>query len=150
MNKNPILFAAIIGNVVVALVLCVIAGRNGETVRHLNDRIERLEEAPAAHSHEHAEPRSPQWPKVRAAYIAKHPLCECCGEDGKTTGGLEAHHCQSFHEHPELELDPTNLIALCRRCHLLIGHLADFKRTNAHVREDAALIRKHIEETKHE
>jgi hypothetical protein len=42
---------------------------------------------------------------------------------------VAVHHVESFHEHPELELDPTNLISLCegpiKRHHLKVGHTVD-------------------------
>jgi hypothetical protein len=80
--------------------------------------------------------RSGQWPKVRAEYLEKHPACECCG----TKKDLEVHHCLPFHEDESLELDEKNLITLCRRCHLLVGHLDSWKSWNEHVRKDAALF----------
>ena len=84
--------------------------------------------------------RSPRWRAVRKAFIQAHPTCAKCG--GGRLLRLEAHHVIPFHEAPELELDPANLITLCRRLrgghHLSIGHLGDWTRSNAHVREDAA------------
>src|SRR5690242_4959568 len=74
--------------------------------------------APSAH-----EPsRSGKWPKVRAEYLEKHPVCEACGSDQD----LQVHHVLQFRTHPERELDPTNLITLCgpggHNCHIRIGH----------------------------
>ena len=40
--------------------------------------------------------RSLLWPKVRAAYIKSHPVCELCGS-GKD---LNVHHIKPFHLHP--------------------------------------------------
>jgi len=79
--------------------------------------------------------RSRGWRKVRKAHIKKHPYCEVCG----SKKGVEVHHVEDFSEHPELELDPNNLISLCRkrRCHLLFGHLNNFKSINPKVRDDA-------------
>lgn len=48
-----------------------------------------------------------------------------------------------FHEAPELELEPSNLMTLCERkkyginCHLLVGHLGDYRRINPDVHGDA-------------
>ncbi len=46
-----------------------------------------------------------------------------------------------FHLHPNLELDPRNLITLCelpgRDHHLLIGHLDEWESYNVNVRDDA-------------
>jgi hypothetical protein len=50
-----------------------------------------------------------------------HPACEACG----TTAELNVHHIKPFHIYPELELDHTNLITLCRVHHFTIGHDSD-------------------------
>jgi 5-methylcytosine-specific restriction enzyme A len=82
--------------------------------------------------------RSREWPKVRKAYLKEHPKCFVC----LGTKKLNVHHCQVFHLHPELELDPKNLITLCENdkgginCHLAFGHLGSFKSWNENVRED--------------
>ena len=83
--------------------------------------------------------RNAKWPSVRKEHLKKHSKCACCGGKKK----LEVHHVKPFHLHPELELDPTNLITLCENkgdginCHLLIGHLGNFKSLNVSVRDDA-------------
>jgi predicted TIM-barrel fold metal-dependent hydrolase len=62
-----------------------------------------------------------------------------CGGNVK----LEVHHIKPFHLHPALELDPTNLATLCEavkdgvNCHLLFGHLGNFKSFNTEVLGDA-------------
>lgn len=90
----------------------------------------------------HAEARSPGWKKVRDAAVKANPECAACGRKEN----LEAHHCEPFHKRPELELDPANLIVLCRDCHGLLGHLRSWKSWNTTVREDAAMLRKRIKE----
>ena len=95
-----------------------------------------------------ASPRSRQWPKVRAAYLAKHPKCEACG--GRE--GLQVHHVlpvrAAGNEDADgdgitNELDPDNLVTLCTggtlNCHLWIGHAGNFKTYNPCVREDAPM-----------
>ena len=63
----------------------------------------------------------------------------CCGRRF-----LIAHHIVPFHLAPDLELDPTNLLALCEakrygiNCHLLVGHLGNFLRSNPFVVANAA------------
>lgn len=85
--------------------------------------------------------RSTQWPRVRATHIAAHPTCIVCGG----TAGVQVHHVRPFHIHPELELDPANLVTLCTangtlNCHVRFGHLDNFKdKWNPAIREDAAL-----------
>ena len=82
--------------------------------------------------------RSGHWPKVRAAHLALHPACEVCGD----TKRVNVHHKLPFHLHPELELDPENLITLCEdehfvNCHLFVGHLGNFRGYNPDVVNDA-------------
>lgn len=91
--------------------------------------------------------RSGKWPTVRKAHLAKNPSCEVCGGTKK----IEVHHIKPFHLHPELELDPSNLISLCEgasdvNCHLLFGHLGNFKSLNKNVVEDSAEWNKKIKD----
>ena len=81
-------------------------------------------------------PRSPQWGRVRAEHLERFPSCAACG----TAKDLDVHHVQCFSRHPQLELDPDNLITLCswRNCHVRIGHSFLWSATNPHVVEDAA------------
>ncbi len=83
--------------------------------------------------------RSGHWPTIRKHHLEAHPVCEVCGGSVK----LEVHHRVPFHFHPELELDPTNLITLCEankdgvNCHLFVGHLGNYKSFNVEVESDA-------------
>ncbi|WP_019573376.1 HNH endonuclease [Curvibacter lanceolatus] len=83
--------------------------------------------------------RSSHWPTVRKQHLAMNPVCAVCGGTEK----LDVHHIRPFHLHPDLELNPDNLITLCEalkggaNCHLLFGHLGNFKSFNTQVREDA-------------
>jgi len=91
--------------------------------------------------------RSNHWSTVRKAHLKKHPACAVCEA---TTGHIEVHHIHPFHSHPELELDPSNLITLCENlkdgvsCHLLIGHLGSFKSFNPDVVMDSKKWREKI------
>ena len=82
--------------------------------------------------------RSNMWPKVRLEHLKTHPTCELCNGNKK----VEVHHIHEFHNFPDLELDPTNLITLCENksdgvsCHLLFGHLGCFRSINPTVVED--------------
>ena len=82
--------------------------------------------------------RSPRWGKVRKEHLKNNPTCALCGGMRK----LEVHHIKPFHVHPELELDPDNLLTLCEDkgdgvyCHLFFGHLGSYKSINVTVRED--------------
>jgi 5-methylcytosine-specific restriction protein A len=83
--------------------------------------------------------RSSHWPTVRKQHLALHPTCELCGGSDK----LEVHHVHPFHLHPELELDPSNLVTLCEAnkggisCHIAFGHLGNFKSWNVEVIKNA-------------
>jgi 5-methylcytosine-specific restriction endonuclease McrA len=87
-------------------------------------------------------PRSGQWPRVRREHLAVQPVCQACGRAKE----LEVHHVRPYHEHPELELDPCNLITLCGDpCHIVHGHLMSWTRTNATVVEDCKAYRAKLE-----
>lgn len=85
------------------------------------------------------ERRDPQWQKVRNIHLRAHPFCAVC----KSTTKLEVHHINPFHLYPEQELDPNNLITLCETathgvvCHLLVGHLGNYRSFNDNVVADA-------------
>jgi hypothetical protein len=87
--------------------------------------------------------RSTEWPKVRAAVLRHNPNCAACGSDRE----MNVHHIEPYHTAPELELDRTNLIPLCRTCHFFLGHdpdgpdgpqKPDWKKANPNVKRDAA------------
>lgn len=80
--------------------------------------------------------RSPRWRTVRDEHLKLNPMCFACG----TQKSLQVHHVKPFHLHPELELDPRNLITLCmdtNECHLELGHGDSWKYYNQHVVEDS-------------
>ncbi len=81
--------------------------------------------------------RSPQWPQVQKAFIKEHPTCAVCDKKGTLLNPLNVHHQHPFHVHPELELDPENLITLCRIHHLWWGHLGNWASWNDSVQSDA-------------
>jgi 5-methylcytosine-specific restriction endonuclease McrA len=77
--------------------------------------------------------RSKEWFNVRKIHLAWFPACAACNSRDK----LEVHHVVPFHINPELELAADNLITLCAHCHLVIGHLRDYKIYNDNVVRDA-------------
>lgn len=80
--------------------------------------------------------RSSKWTEVRKQHLKEYPSCIACGRDKK----LEVHHKTPVHISPELELDPSNLVTLCADpCHLLFGHLMNFKSYNKSVIEDCSV-----------
>lgn len=85
--------------------------------------------------------RSPRWPMVRSAWLSLNPMCAVCGSRSK----LEVHHKEPFHLRPELELALTNLVTLCEsrrfiNCHLMVGHLGNYKSFNPDVVAHASLL----------
>jgi hypothetical protein len=91
--------------------------------------------------------RSSHWPAVERAHIAQFPKCACCG----TEKDRQVHHVKPFHNHPHLELDPNNLITLCRVHHFWWGHLGSwFSWNKSIVRDAAAFLRKVIHRPKSE
>lgn len=85
--------------------------------------------------------RSTKWTQVRKKFLKSNPNCAVCGSVKK----LEVHHKKPFHQHPGLELSESNLITLCESkkngvtCHLLFGHLGNYKSINTHVDEDVKM-----------
>jgi len=76
--------------------------------------------------------RSPQWSSVRNEHIKNQPICQAC----LRKKDLEVHHIIPYHIDPNQELNPQNLITLCSDCHLLFGHLMDYKSWNENVVKD--------------
>jgi hypothetical protein len=81
--------------------------------------------------------RSPKWGEVRKAFLALHPRCSVCGTKGGFLKANEIHHKMPFHLDASLELNPSNLICLCRPHHYLAGHLMSWSSFNADVEKDA-------------
>lgn len=117
--------------------------------------IERWHAIPPEPSHQQAErvddesgvgARSSKWPAVRAAFVKQNPRCAACG----SVEELNVHHVQPYWSHPQLELEPENLITLCRWHHWTVGHdpdgkgpqKPDWQKSNAMVRRDAATLLK--------
>jgi len=85
--------------------------------------------------------RSRAWKTVRAHYLKANPKCAVC----ESTKSLEIHHILPFHIAPDKELDPANLMTLCENkkyginCHLLIGHLGNYRRVNLQCQIDVVV-----------
>lgn len=96
-------------------------------LRQLWDRLQQwLELGPYARSF--GALRSSAWPRTRATHLLKEPRCRVCGGNDRIT----VHHIRPFHLHPELELDPANLITLCEGAgngnhHLIFGHWGNYR-----------------------
>ena len=77
--------------------------------------------------------RSSGWAKVERQKLASSPTCAVCDTDED----LNVHHIRPFYLFPELELELSNLITLCRDHHFLFGHLGSWKSYNIDVVSDA-------------
>lgn len=58
------------------------------------------------------------WREVRERYVAAHPLCERCLQDGRLTPVEEVHHIKPVSQGGTN--DPSNLMSLCQSCHTKI------------------------------
>lgn len=79
--------------------------------------------------------RHKDWPMFRYLILGKRPRCAYCG----TTKKVELHHIEPYHEAPERELDPANVIPLCEsisNCHLTQGHLGNYMQANPTIKND--------------
>lgn len=56
------------------------------------------------------DPRVKQW---REAVIKRDKVCKCCGGEKH----LEAHHICSWKDYPDMRIDITNGVTLCKLCH---------------------------------
>ena len=85
--------------------------------------------------------RSPEWKTVRKLHLEREGCCcQACNKNSK----LEVHHIIPVHINRTLELDPSNLITLCYRCHLVFGHLSDYKSWNENVVKDSSDYSKQV------
>jgi len=90
--------------------------------------------------------RRTAWRLIRNEYIKNHPVCAVC----ECKKNLEVHHIIPIHIAPDLELEMLNLVTLCTskkyglNCHLLIGHLGNFRRINPDVHNDIILWNRKI------
>jgi 5-methylcytosine-specific restriction endonuclease McrA len=115
--------------------------RRRATTQRRKSRAWRI--LPRQHDHgariarQHGRERSPEWSRVAREHLQRQPACVACGYKKN----LQVHHIKPFHLHPQMELDPDNLITLCaargREHHLLLGHLDEWSSYNEHIRADA-------------
>lgn len=82
--------------------------------------------------------RSGAWEKLRNEVVKKNPWCKVCGKNKN----LQLHHVRPFHLYPEFELTEENLRVLCQPCHLVWGHLGDWKSFNLDLDKDVERIAK--------
>lgn len=79
------------------------------------------------------------WQKCRRLFLERvGRRCVCC--DSKKH--IEVHHKLPRHIRPDLTVNMTNLIALCKRCHFAIGHLNSYFTYNEAVAEVCWFVRR--------
>lgn len=61
--------------------------------------------------------KSGPWRRLRAAFLAEHPLCVDCRKTGRLTPAEHVHHLLERKDRPDLALEWDNLQALCPPCH---------------------------------
>ena len=80
------------------------------------------------------------WQKCKREFYKLVPKkCACCGSKKK----IEVHHIKPRHLFPLLALVLSNLIALCKGCHLRIGHLGSYHTYNETVQDCCEYVMKH-------
>jgi hypothetical protein len=83
--------------------------------------------------------RAHAWRIVRKAHLEKEPCCQACGR----TKNLIVHHVIPVSFDPKRELDPDNLLTLCKNpCHIVFGHYMDYHCCNLQVRKMVAEYRR--------
>ena len=60
--------------------------------------------------------QSMEWKRFRRVYIATHPLCVKCYQDGRTVSASVVDHITPINDGGE-RFDEANLQPLCARCH---------------------------------
>ncbi len=82
--------------------------------------------------------RDGSWRLTRTQFIDRFSVCECCGSIKE----LNVHHTFPVRWFPEFELNPYNLITLCRKHHFYYGHLGNWKKWNPEIWRMAQLFQK--------
>ena len=62
---------------------------------------------------------SSEWKRIRARFLAAHPLCEQCRKEGRLTKATEVHHILPLRRGGTH--DESNLMPLCKPCHSRIS-----------------------------
>jgi len=80
--------------------------------------------------------RHKDWGKLRKCHISVFPRCAVCNKKGFIRAN-DVHHIIPVSVDSFKEMDMDNLITLCRKHHLLFGHLNYWRSWNKNVVEDA-------------
>lgn len=57
------------------------------------------------------------WERFRISFLASNPLCRDCESRGVVKATTDLHHVRKVRDHPQLRLDPSNILPLCHECH---------------------------------
>lgn len=68
--------------------------------------------------------KTSRWQRLRAAYLAEHPLCEWCLEAEIVTEATEVHHTKAHKGDLDLFWNGP-FVATCKPCHSSRGQLED-------------------------
>ena len=80
--------------------------------------------------------RSSKCKTVRDKYAKEHPRCVFCNKTG-----IDVHHIHPVDLFPRRELDPDNLVSLCRVHHFIYGHGGNWEGYNPDVLIDREIWR---------
>lgn len=83
--------------------------------------------------------RSSEWSRASKAHRVEQPLCEFGMHNPTMLNPLNTHHIKDFSTYPELEMEKSNWINLCRFHHLYHAHLGAWRSICPTVREDARI-----------
>jgi len=59
-----------------------------------------------------------QWTQLSSRIRRIEPLCRRCNKAGRTRPAIECHHIVPIAEAPERRLDASNIMPVCRPCHV--------------------------------
>jgi 5-methylcytosine-specific restriction protein A len=57
------------------------------------------------------------WQRLRLMVLAAEPLCRHCAAAGRATTATEVHHVIPIRDRPDMRLNRSNLVPLCKPCH---------------------------------
>ena len=69
--------------------------------------------------------QSHAWTVLSREKRSRDPLCERCKWKGRVEAATEVHHIRPVRTHPQLAMNPNNLMSLCDRCHRAVERGCD-------------------------
>lgn len=80
--------------------------------------------------------RDSGWSDLAIGWLKDYPGCAACGRKK----GCVPHHIIPVHVDRKLEMSLSNLITLCPKCHLVIGHGGNWRHYVEKCREIASAL----------